>query len=238
MNFVYALFIPLAVLVAYNFITRAPTNQHEVTYLPFLISLFFTSFVTDIIKDAVGRPRPDMLDRCQPAADTPRDTLVTIAVCTAPDSPSLQDGWRSFPSGHSSFSFAGLGFFSLFFAGQLHVLHAGSYGSRDFGRVLVCFVPLMGALMIAISRCEDYRHDVYDVSVGGVLGMSIAYWSYRRHWPRLSSPNCHEPLPRPDAESDNPLATAVDNDPHLGWRRVGDEEEAEGRGIVGDLEMD
>jgi len=49
--------------------------------------------------------------------------------------------------------------------------------------------------MIAISRCEDYRHDVEDVCVGSVLGFFVALWSYHRFWPRLSSRDCSEPYP-------------------------------------------
>ncbi|CAM1505748.1 Fc.00g113850.m01.CDS01 [Cosmosporella sp. VM-42] len=211
MNFVYALFIPLGVLIAFNIVARSSAAKHEVTYLSFAISIVLTQFLTDIIKNAVGRPRPDLLDRCQPAAGTKPDTLVTIDVCTAPDGRTLQEGWRSFPSGHSSFSFAGLGFLSLFLAGQLHVFRY-SAGGRDLSRALVCLFPLIGAALVAISRCEDYRHDVYDVCIGSALGMSIAYWSYRRHWPRLSSKECDEPYPMP----------GVDTLP--GWQRVRDEE--------------
>ncbi|KAH6965615.1 phosphatidic acid phosphatase type 2/haloperoxidase [Fusarium venenatum] len=224
MNFVYALFIPLAVLIAFNIVTRASAAKHEVTYLSFLISIVLTSFITDIIKNAVGRPRPDLLDRCQPAVGTKANTLVTIDVCTREDGHILQEGWRSFPSGHSSFSFAGLGFLSLFLAGQLHVFRY-SAGGRDLSRALVCLLPLIGAGLVAISRCEDYRHDVYDVCVGSALGMSIAYWSYRRHWPRLSSQKCDEPYPRP----------GIDTQP--GWQRITDDEEA-ARGTDVGFEMD
>lgn len=213
MNFVYALFGPLGVLIAWNVLARSSRNKHEVTYLPFLVSILFTTFVTDVVKNAVGRPRPDLLDRCKPDADTEPNTLVTIAVCTRPSSHALHDGWRSFPSGHASFSFAGLGFLSLFLAGQLHVF---STGSRDFGRALVCIGPLLGATMIAISRCEDYRHDVYDVTFGSLLGFAVAYWSYRRHWPELSDPNCHEPFARPGADT-------LLQPPR--WQMVRDEEE-------------
>ncbi|KAI5459372.1 phosphatidic acid phosphatase type 2/haloperoxidase [Mariannaea sp. PMI_226] len=216
MNFVYALFIPLGILIAYNLWARSSLAKHEVTYLSFAISLVLTSFLTDIIKNAVGRPRPDLLDRCKPSAGTLANTLVTIDVCTAANGHTLQDGWRSFPSGHSSFSFAGLGFLSLFFAGQLHVFRY-SAGGRDLSRALICLIPLIGAALIAISRCEDYRHDVYDVCVGSILGMTVAYWSYRRHWPRLSSTRCDEPYPRP----------GTDTQP--GWQRITDEEEARGR---------
>ncbi|TDZ39090.1 Diacylglycerol pyrophosphate phosphatase 1 [Colletotrichum sidae] len=118
MNFVYALFIPLGIMVAYNLMTKASPHKHEVTYLTFAISLIMTTFITDLIKNAVGRPRPDLLARCKPAKGTKPNVLVTIDVCTETAHHLLHDGWRSFPSGHSSFSFAGLGFLSLFFAGS------------------------------------------------------------------------------------------------------------------------
>jgi diacylglycerol diphosphate phosphatase/phosphatidate phosphatase len=47
--------------------------------------------------------------------------------------------------------------------------------------------------MIAISRCEDYRHDVYDVTCGSLLGLFVAYWSYRRFYPKLRNRTCHKP---------------------------------------------
>ncbi|KAK5996497.1 putative diacylglycerol pyrophosphate phosphatase 1 [Cladobotryum mycophilum] len=212
-NFAYALFLPLGVLIVYNLFARSSLVKHEATYLSFAISVTLTQFLVDLIKNAVGRPRPDLLARCQPAAQTRPNTLVTIDVCTAPNDETLQDGWRSFPSGHSSFSFAGLGFLSLFLAGQLRIFNH-SAGKRDLSRDLMCLLPVLGALLIAISRCEDYRHDVYDVSVGSIIGITIAYWSYRRHWPKLSSPACDEPQPPPSPESPP------------GWQRVRDEEEA------------
>lgn len=49
--------------------------------------------------------------------------------------------------------------------------------------------------MIAVSRLEDYRHDFYDVSAGSLLGISVAYFSYRRYYPSLQSRPCHEPYP-------------------------------------------
>src|SRR5437762_3021039 len=65
----------------------------------------------------------------------------------------------------------------------------------DLGRFLFALAPLLGAALIAISRCEDYRHDVYDVVTGSILGICIAKFSYRRYYPRLRSPLCDEPFP-------------------------------------------
>jgi diacylglycerol diphosphate phosphatase / phosphatidate phosphatase len=45
----------------------------------------------------------------------------------------------------------------LFFAGQLHVFRPRA----DLGRALLALAPLLGAAMIAISRCEDYRYVLY-----------------------------------------------------------------------------
>lgn len=65
----------------------------------------------------------------------------------------------------------------------------------DLARVLLALAPLIGAALIAISRLEDYRHDVYDVTIGSILGMLIAYFSYRRYYPALKSPQCDKPYP-------------------------------------------
>lgn len=63
----------------------------------------------------------------------------------------------------------------------------------DLVRGLLVLAPLLGAALIAISRCEDYRHDVYDVTCGSILGFAVAYWSYRRFYPRLRNKNCGKP---------------------------------------------
>jgi diacylglycerol diphosphate phosphatase/phosphatidate phosphatase len=52
--------------------------------------------------------------------------------------------------------------------------------------------------MIAISRCEDYRHDVWDVTFGSLLGVAIAHFSYRRYYPSLRSPRCEIPYDKSD----------------------------------------
>lgn len=57
-----------------------------------------------LIKNWVGRPRPDLLARCQPFSMTfpPIGTLANIIVCTNNNLVVLWDGFRSFPSGHAS----------------------------------------------------------------------------------------------------------------------------------------
>lgn len=142
---------------------------------------------------------------------TPEHGLVSIEVCTETRHHVLHDGWRSFPSGHSSSAFAGLGFLALYVAcftrltptpltilgsirfmtGQMHVLRPRT----NLASVLLALLPLIGAALIAVSRLEDYRHDPYDVTVGSTLGMTVAYLSYRRYYPALRSAGCDAPYP-------------------------------------------
>jgi diacylglycerol diphosphate phosphatase/phosphatidate phosphatase len=191
--FLYAGAIPLIIVLIYTLLFNRSTHKAHVTALGLLTSLVLTSFTTDVIKNAVGRPRPDLLARCKPANGTPPHTLVTQHVCTEPNPHVLHDGWRSFPSGHSSFAFAGLAYLSFFLAGQMYVLRPHA----DLARCLVAGAPLLGAALIAISRCEDYRHDVYDVTCGAFLGFGIAWFCYRRHYPPLRAMRCDEPFAAP-----------------------------------------
>jgi diacylglycerol diphosphate phosphatase/phosphatidate phosphatase len=191
--FVYALGVPLATILLLTLLVHPSPHKTHVTILGLAISFILTSFITDVIKNAVGRPRPDLLSRCKPQKGTPAHELVTFHVCTETNHHVLHDGWRSFPSGHSSSAFSGLGYLSLFMAGQLHVLHPRT----DLAKALLSIAPLLGAALIAISRCEDYRHDVWDVTAGSVLGFLVALFSYKRYYPALRSRNCNIPHPTP-----------------------------------------
>lgn len=206
--FAYAGGVPLAIIAVWLLVSRSSVQKAHITLLGLFVTLILTTFVTDVVKNAVGRPRPDLIARCKPARDTPRDRLVGIDVCTETDTHRLQDGWRSFPSGHSSFSFSGLGYLAFFFASQVHAFRP----KADLARMLLVLAPFLGAALIAISRLEDYRHDVFDVTVGSILGLLIAYTTWRRHYPGLMSPQCDMPY-------------TLLTDKRRSFRRLRDEEE-------------
>lgn len=190
-NIAYGALCPLVLILLWAVLMRPSFHHVHVTILGLLISLALSTFITDVIKNAVGRPRPDLIARCKPEKGTPAHELVTIVVCTETNHHVLHDGWRSFPSGHSSFAFSGLGYLSFFLAGQMHVFRPRT----DLARVLIALAPLLGAALIAISRLEDYRHDVYDVTCGSILGISMAFFSYRRYYPSLRSNQGGVPYP-------------------------------------------
>lgn len=87
-------------------------------------------------------------------------------------------------------------------------------------RTLVAFSPFLGAALIAISRLEDYRHDVFDVVVGSCLGLSIAFGVWRRWFPALSSRGCDEPHDAFEEGTDQSM-----------FERIRDEEEMVGQGF-------
>ena len=66
--------------------------------------------ITGALKNACGKPRPDIIDRCQPSS-TPVYGLSNHTICTQEDHHILKDGFRSFPSGtlslHSPISYVG-----------------------------------------------------------------------------------------------------------------------------------
>jgi len=195
--------LPLIVIVLYSLCAPSAGGSSKghklhVALLGLVTSLLLTSFITDAIKNTVGRPRPDLLARCQAKPETPRHELVDWRVCTQTDHHTLHDGFRSFPSGHSSFSWAGLGYLSLFLTGQLGALRRG----KGLARVVFVALPVVGAALITISRTEDYRHDVYDVSTGTLIGATCAWFCYRRYFRGLQGRKSAIPYEREEPEEE------------------------------------
>ncbi|KXT07481.1 hypothetical protein AC578_577 [Pseudocercospora eumusae] len=92
-------------------------------------------FVTQGMKNMFGKPRPNMLARCEPDLSSIQDhivggygqdisirwTLVDIGICQSEDETKLNDGFRSFPSGHSSWSWSGLLYLTLYFCSKFAI---------------------------------------------------------------------------------------------------------------------
>lgn len=191
--FFYAGWVPISVIALVSVIITKPLNKVYVAYislLGLLLSVLSTSVLTDTLKNSFGRHRPDFLARCIPRPDAPTDVMVYAKdVCTTKNLKRLLDGFRTTPLGHSSISFAGLLYLSLWLSGQLTVTRpqAGAW------RFVVSFLPTLGAILIALSRTEDYRHHFIDVFVGLVIGSIVATWLYFRLFPCVTETHCYEP---------------------------------------------
>lgn len=108
--------------------------------------------------------------------------LQNSTICTQQDNYILQDGFKSFPSGHASVSFAGLFYLSLYLAAKLHVLDA----KGEVWRTFLVMVPTLGAALITGTRIMDARHHPFDVISGAMLGVLVSWASYRQYFPPVS----------------------------------------------------
>ncbi|KAK0210616.1 phosphatidic acid phosphatase type 2/haloperoxidase [Desarmillaria ectypa] len=182
---------PLLIQPVVNLLTiRSWWDLHNGT-LGLILGLALTGSITQFSKITVGRPRPDIVDRCQPLAGAvdPVFGLSNYTICQQQDNSILRDGFRSFPSGHSSLSFAGLGFLAFYLAGKLHLFDKRGHT----GKAWLSLSPFAAAALVAISRTMDYRHHWHDVLIGSILGTVLAYFSYRQYYPSLASELSHRP---------------------------------------------
>ena len=134
-------------------------------------------FVVIIVKNTAGVPRPDLVSRCivdYLLVDS-TNTMINDSYCLQTDLRVLNDGFRSFPSGHSSTIFASQTFLALFLFGKI-----GFTASEYFSWKLVLSVlyPLTIALKISFSRISDNRHKIADVLVGDLIGLSFGIFFY------------------------------------------------------------
>lgn len=194
MLFVYSFIVPLLVAAVMIAIFGDPKHRIYLVYISVLglsLSVSFSALLTNFVKNWIGRLRPDFLVRCQPKKGLPIDTLFYASeVCTSKHTDILLDGFRATPSGHSSQSFAGLGYFYLWLCGQLLT----ESQTTSLWRKIFSFIPLLGASLIALSRTQDYRHHFVDVILGSILGYAIGYFTYHRFFPPISNPLAFKPL--------------------------------------------
>lgn len=190
---VYAGIIPLVLMALIALVWRRSFWDLHASVLGLLLSVSLTTVFTQVVKVCVGRPRPDLIDRCQPvegATNAAVYGLATVAICTVQSGHIIDDGFKSFPSGHSSFAWAGLGYFALYLSGKMHLFDHRGYTVKAW----VAIAPLIGATLIAVSRTMDYRHHATDVIAGSILGALIAFTTYHLYYPSLLSPKCHLPF--------------------------------------------
>ncbi|KAL7411515.1 phosphatidic acid phosphatase type 2/haloperoxidase [Mrakia frigida] len=201
--FLICLLFPVVVILIVSLgVLRSAWDLHS-GLLGLILSLAVTSTATNIIKICVGRPRPDLLDRCQPAAGLSNPTPYTLSsssICTRTDL--LNDGFRSFPSGHASLSFCGLIYLTFYLAAKMKISNKRGLSIKTW----ILLAPISGAVLVAVSRSMDYRHHATDIIAGSILGFFIGWYCYRQYYPPLSHPLCHRPysprVPREDEDAD------------------------------------
>lgn len=82
----------------------------------------------------------------------------------------------SFPSGHSTAAFAGFIFLFLYLNAKLKVW---SDYRPSCWKLVVTYLPILGAIIIAGTVTTDHSHHWYDVVAGAVLGTLMAFSTFR-----------------------------------------------------------
>ncbi|TQE10515.1 hypothetical protein C1H46_003853 [Malus baccata] len=183
----YAVALPIAIFVVVYFRRRDVYDLHH-AILGLLFSVLITGVLTDAIKDAVGRPRPDFFWRCFPdGKDVRHSRFIVIeivydkwgnVVCHGVKSV-IKEGHKSFPSGHTSWSFAGLGFFSLYLSGKIQVFDRKGHVAK----LCIVILPLLVASLVGVSLVDDYWHHWQDVFAGGLIGLTVTTFCYLKFFP-------------------------------------------------------
>ncbi|TXT11683.1 uncharacterized protein COLE_02093 [Cutaneotrichosporon oleaginosum] len=193
---------PAVVIIASGSLMRSPWDVHS-GLLGLVLCLALGVTFTQIIKITVGRPRPDLFSRCQLPQDltsNPIHGLTAWTACTRTDK--LQEGFRSFPSGHSSFAWSGMWYLEMYLMAKLRVANRRGYTIKSW----ILLIPVSASTLVSVSRTMDYRHHATDVIAGAVIGIIVAWWSYRQYYPSLGASKSWRPY-EPRISRDTELQT-------------------------------
>ncbi|KAI5083009.1 hypothetical protein GOP47_0002752 [Adiantum capillus-veneris] len=178
---VIAIGIPLVIFIIYFLYMKDITDLHH-AILGLLFTVVISAVITEAIKNALGWPRPNFFWRCFPDGIERYNNDTFEVQCTGEQSV-IKEGHKSFPSGHTSGSFAGLGFLSLYLAGKLQMFDRRGHVAK----LIIVVLPLIGALLVGLSRVDDYWHHWNDVFGGAILGLTMAILCYHHFFPSVFS---------------------------------------------------
>ncbi|KAK4721284.1 hypothetical protein R3W88_011517 [Solanum pinnatisectum] len=91
----------------------------------------------------------------------------------------VKEGYKSFPSGHTSWSFAGLAFLSWYLCGKVKAFDRRGHAAK----LCIVLLPLLFAALVGISRIDDYWHHWTDVFTGSIIGSVVASLCYLLFFP-------------------------------------------------------
>ncbi|XP_019459755.1 PREDICTED: probable lipid phosphate phosphatase 4 [Lupinus angustifolius] len=169
---IYSIVIPIFIFVAFYLVRKDIYDLHH-AILGLMFASLITGVITDSIKDAVGRPRPNFFLRCFPDKIPVFDVDTGDVLCSG-DAKVIKEGYKSFPSGHTSWSFAGLGFLTWYLSGKVRVFDRRGH----IAKLCISLFPLLIASLVGVSRVDDYWHHWTDVFAGGLIGLTVSTICY------------------------------------------------------------
>ncbi len=159
------------------------------TFIGYLETVALTTGGNAVIKNMVGRLRPDFQDRARRHHCAAGD--IDKKYCPKDNQPlSLDadeaeeiwlDGRRSFMSGHAVSAVNWTTYVSLAIGGEYVWGRDATFTSRSIGLATQAVLMTTG-VFVAASRVDDGRHHVGDVLAGSAFGFAIANFSYWRRF--------------------------------------------------------
>ncbi|AEE76067.1 Phosphatidic acid phosphatase (PAP2) family protein [Arabidopsis thaliana] len=174
---IICILVPICIFIVYYYYRRDVYDLHH-AILGIGFSCLVTGVTTDSIKDAVGRPRPNFFYRCFPNGKPKFHPDTKDVVCHGVKK-IIKEGYKSFPSGHTSWSFAGLTFLAWYLSGKIKVFDRRGHVAK----LCLVFLPILISILIGISRVDDYWHHWTDVFAGAIIGIFVASFSYLHFFP-------------------------------------------------------
>ncbi|KAK3584941.1 hypothetical protein CHS0354_021824 [Potamilus streckersoni] len=138
----------------------------------FLFGFAIMQLFTEVLKNAVGRLRPNFFDLCRP--DFSRidcsQGYITNYTCTNDEhsASTLRNSRQSFPSGHAAFSIFTSMYLVLYIQKRLHISYS------HFLKPAMQAALILLSLLCSVSRITDHMHHSSDVIAGIVIGFMVA----------------------------------------------------------------
>ena len=170
-------FLPIFVVIFTNLLrskfgqvskARAYLDAHH-GCLSLSASLSTSFVITNITKVLAGRYRPFYAS-------------VHVLDPNVRETASQRDARMSFVSGHSSAIFCASVFIVLYLFGKGRILSDFTLKHRFFYSTLILSLPSVLALVVAISRTWDYKHNFSDINAGSIIGSMSAVYGYSLHY--------------------------------------------------------
>jgi len=222
--FISILFPLLCIFLCSKMDTSGRRARSTAASLGLLLSVAISFVFVNSVKQACGNYRPDFAARCWGSATAdPVWKEYGKPDCGNLENESLlndvRQGRRSFPSGHTSMSFSGLFYLSLYLMYYLKCF-GGSRTNTErteafVWKVLISLAPLSVAVGVAITRIRDMWHHPEDVIVGSLLGAGTSAFAFSLQGFSVSDTNTSSNLSkyqRLNAEGVNDASLEDDNE--------------------------
>ncbi|KAI0394959.1 PAP2 superfamily-domain-containing protein [Xylariaceae sp. FL0594] len=156
--------------------------------LGFAYALVLSSAFQATVKALIGGLRPNFYDVCRPDTTShargglngvgPHGDMWTRDVCTntAKGGGALRNAMQSFPSGHSTTTWAAAVFLALYLNAKLKVFadrHTPGW------KLVVVILPLLAGTLLVGTLIVDNTHSWWDVLAGSLIGALVATAAFR-----------------------------------------------------------